>query len=101
MLSNSDTVKKKFKKFKKFVQKKRKFKISNKIIQFIKEDNDIKTKLIKKLKKEIYRAVMKVMTVKDTDRENKLNNDNDLKNLTFILKNSKGKSEFTKSTVLI
>ena len=69
------------------------------MIQFIKENNNIKAKLIKKLKKKTCRTVKKIIIKKDTDEENKLSDNNNLKNPTFTLKDLKGKLKFTKFTV--
>ena len=81
------------------MQKKKKLKKSDKMIQFIEENDDAKTKLIEKLKKEACRTVKKVITVKGTDEENKLNNDDDLKDPTSTSKDSKNKLRFTKSVI--
>ena len=70
------------------------------MIQFVKDNNDIKVKLIKKLKEKACRAVKKVMMAKGTDREDELNNDDNLKNLTPTSKDSKDKLRFTKSVIL-
>ena len=92
-------IKQKFKELKKFVQKKRKSKELNKMIQFIKENNNTRAKLIEKLKKEICRAVKEIMITKGINEENKLNNDDNLKNPTSTSKNLKNKLKFTKSAV--
>ena len=81
------------------MQKKEKPKELNKAIQFIKENNDAKAKLIKKLKKEVCRAVKEIIMTKDTDEENELNDDNNLKNSASILKSLKNKLRFIKSVV--
>ena len=81
------------------MQKKRKLKRLNKVIQFIEESNNTKAKLIKKLKKKVCRAVKKIMVAKGTDEENKLNNNDNLKNSASISKNSKSKLEFTKFVI--
>ena len=96
---NSDVVKQKFKELRKLIQKKRKPKESGKAIQSIKENNDAKTKLIKKLKKEAHRVIKKVMTIKSINKEDKLNNNNDLKNSAPTSKNSKNKLGFTKPVI--
>ena len=69
------------------------------MIQFIEENNDAKTKLIEKLKEEICRIIKEIMTTKDTNEENELSNNNDLKDSISILKDSKNKLRFTKSAV--
>ena len=81
------------------MQKKGKSKKLNKIIQFIKEGNDTRTKLIKELKEEAHRAVKEIMTAKSTDRENKLSNNNNSKNPASTSKSSKGKPEFTRPAI--
>ena len=60
----------------------------------------MKAKLIKKLKKKACRTVKEIMMIKGTDRKNKLNNNDNLKNPTSTLKSLKNKSEFIKSIVL-
>ena len=99
LLLNSDVAKQKFKELRKFMQKKGKLKKLDKMIQFIKKNDDARVKLIKKLKEEACRAVKEIMTAKSTDKENKLSNDNDLKNLTSASKGSKNKLRFTKSVI--
>ena len=69
------------------------------MIQFIEENDDTKAKLIKKLKKETCRAVKEIMTVKDINEEDKLSNDDDLKNPASTSKGSKNKLKFTKSVI--
>ena len=70
------------------------------MIQFIEKGNNTRAKLIKKLKKKVHRIVKKIMIIKGTDREDKLSDDNNLKNFASILKNLKNKLKFTKSAVL-
>ena len=91
--------KQKSKELRKFMQKKRKLKRSNKAIQFIEENDDAKAKLIKKLKKEVCKAVKKIMITKSTDEENKLSNDDNLKDSAFTSKSSKNKLKFIKFAV--
>ena len=57
--------------------------------------------MIKKLKEEICRAVKKIIMTKDTDEENELSNDDDLKNPAPTSKDSKDKLKFTKSAISI
>ena len=99
LLSNSDVAKQKFKELRKFMQKKEKLKKSGKAIQFIKENNDARAKLIEKLKEEACRTIKEVMTAKGTDEEDKLNNNDDLKDPAPTSKGSKNKPGFTKSAV--
>ena len=99
LFSNSDVAKQKFKELRKFIQKEGKFKRSDKVIQFIEENDDTKTKLIKKLKKEACRAVKKIIAVKDINEENELNNNNDLKDSASTSKGLKNKLGFIKSAV--
>ena len=99
LLSNSDVAKQKFKKLRKFMQKKGKLKESSKMIQFIEENNNTRTKLIEKLKEKACRTVKEIMTAKSINKENELNDDDDLKNPTSILKSLKNKLEFTKLAV--
>ena len=68
------------------------------MIQFI-EENNAKTKLVEKLKKKICRVVKKVIAAKSIDEENKLSNNNNLKNLISTSKNLKNKLKFTKFAV--
>ena len=99
LLLNSDVVKQKSKELRKLIQKKKKLKELNKAIQSIKENNDAKTKLIEKLKKKVCKAIKEIITAKSINKENELSNNDDLKNSVFTSKNSKNKSEFTKSAV--
>ena len=92
LLPNSDMAKQKFKELRKLIQKKGKFKKSGKMIQFIEENNDAKTKLIEKLKKEACRVIKEIIAIKGTDREDELSDDDDLKD---------NKLGFTKSAVSI
>ena len=99
LLPNSDAAREKSNKLKKPVQKKGRFKRLNKMIQSVKENNNTRAKLIRELKEEAHRTVKEIMTAKSTDRENKLNDDDNLKNPTPILKGSKGKPEFTRPAI--
>ena len=92
-------IKQKFKELRKLTQKKKKLKKSDKAIQFIEENDDVKAKLIEELKKETCRIIKEIMAVKSTDKENELSNNNNLKNSVSTSKSLKNKSEFTKSAV--
>ena len=52
------------------------------------------------MKEKVCRAVKKIITAKDIDEENKLNDDDNLKNSALTSKDSKGKLEFTKPIIL-
>ena len=71
------------------------------MIQSVKEGNNIKAKLIKKLKEETCRIVKEIITAKGTDEEDKLSNNDNLKNPAPISKGSKSKLRFIKSAVSI
>ena len=92
-------VKQKSKELRKFTQKKKKLKRSDKVIQSIEENNDAKAKLIEKLKEKAHRTVKEIIATKSINKENKLNDNNDLKDLIFISKSSKNKPGFTKSAI--
>ena len=81
------------------MQKKEKLKKSSKVIQFIEENDDAKTKLIEKLKKKACRAVKEIIITKDINEKNKLSDNDDLKDPISISKGSKNKLKFTKSAV--
>ena len=99
LLLNSDVIRKKFNELKKLVQKKEKSKKSNKVIQSVKEGNNMRAKLIKKLKEEACRAVKKIIAAKSTDREDKLSDDDNLKNPASTSKGLKNRSEFTRFAI--
>ena len=101
LLPNSDVIKQKSKELRKLTQKKEKPKESGKVIQFIEENNDARAKLIEELKEEACRAIKEIIAAKGTDGENKLNDDDDLKDSTSISKGSKNKLKFIKSAVLM